>query len=367
MRTLRIFVLTLLLVMTLPTIQSQEGDDTPPDSRLSESIITTDEVMTLYYPPGWIALEWQPSGVLLGNDEALFAGDGPVVPEGEQIFLQIAFLPGASFTRMDNSLDLEPIIAQVTGAFALGGVSIFPPPTEIEIGEYPALRAQTVLDLNTVEADAYVLAVDRSDQRAALLITALTVAGEFENFTNLVHAIAESIDINGARLPEVLTDPVITSSDGRFSIPNPSGWFAQREAITNIALATDPALLSVQSFESLSQGDAIIRVNAQPYEFLLQEGMESLEDLVEVAVLSFSETGEAPVNSFDLDGYDAASTLLTIGEGDAQIDLFYLFVDRDDLERIVVLIAVTSAGDMVNFEETAFTIVLNADYADEGE
>jgi hypothetical protein len=352
----RLLIVLAALLLAVPVFaQSADAPDAPADR-----VTSTDGTLTVIHPEDWISMPFYETGVMLSNSEDLLAGDGPVIPEAGEVFVQVTYNPRGPYIDENDALDLAGVLGLVLSEFA-GAQDLFSAPEADEINGLPALTAIGTLDLIEVQANAYILAVDRAEDGVWVLLTALTRVEDFAAFEPELRALAENIVIDSTLVPRVSRAETVVSEDLELTLSNPNGWFTLTEDFSNIALATSSNLLFDQRFDRIVFGDFVFRVSLQPRIFVFSDQVGTLTDLMTAATASFSGGEDIDFVEFDVNGHPAIRTRFTSNPGNFnEIDLMYLFVDFVDLDRVLVLIGIASEGEIGRYEADILEMVETA-------
>jgi len=337
------------LVM-LAAVMGASAQETPPD--LPQAAFTTDNTMMVSYPEDWVAEPFLNTGVSLTNSPAILESEGPIIPNSGEIYVQVTYNPRGPYLDTDDSVELREVLALVFAEFEEIDILFSEPQTDT-LDENPLLVTTATLDLNGTPATAAILVVDRADAFSWVMLTALMSEGTFEDNLPTLRAILGAVEIDETIPPRISRMENIVSDNGELSLTNTENYFTQLESNTNIAVGTRFGLLGDQTFDTIRPGDLIYRVNLQPRIFLFSEDTESIRELIDVAMTSYLNA-DIPVEviEFTLNGYPAVRASFTANPADmGEVDLFYLFVDYAALDRVFILIAVSSSGQMSAFEE----------------
>lgn len=347
---LRLKIGLLAVVMLAAALTGAQAQTSDPDD-LPEYAFTADNAMLVYYPENWLSMPFMNTGVSLTNSEAIFESDGPVIPDTGEIYVQVVYSPRGPYLDTDDSINLLGVMDLVFSEFN-DMRSLFGDVIEETLNDYETVQVSGALDLNGTPATALIMIMDRPDQQSWVLFTALMPEGELEDNLPVLKDILTSVELDATLMPQVSRLERITSANEEVSIANDENYFTQLEGSTNIAVATRFGLLGDQMFSSIEPGDLIYRVNVQPRQLLFSADTESIYDLIEVATQGFAtEDTEIDIIEFESNGYPAVRASFTANPGElGKVDLLYLFVDYAPLERVLVLIAVTSEGQMTGFE-----------------
>jgi hypothetical protein len=353
----RLLIALAVLLLAVPVL-AQSAD--APDGALPDRITSADGVLTVVHPEDWLGGPFYETGVVLSNSEALLYGEGPVIPAAGEVFVQITYNPRGPYMDADNNINLEDVLALVFSEFA-GAETLFSEPVAAEIDGLPALTSSGTLDLVETQANAYILAVDHADEGVWLLVTALTRVEDFAEFEPVLRVLAADAIIDAALVPRISRADTIVSDDLELTINNPEHWFTLTEGYSNIALATSPNLLYDQRFESIIFGDFVFRISLQPRIFVFSDQVGTLPDLMTAATSNFAAGQEIEFTEFDVNGHPAIRTRFASNPGNInEIDLMYLFVDFEPLDRVLVLIGIASKGEISRYEDAVLTLVESA-------
>jgi len=338
-----------ILIALMAIVMVTHAQDTPPD--LPQAVFTQDNTMLVNYPDGWTAEPFLNTGISLTNSADILEADGPVIPTDGQLYVQVTYNPRGPYLTTDDTIVLEDLLALVFAEFD-GLDVLFTEPETDTLDDAPLLSTSATLDLNGTPATAAILVIDRPDAASWVLMTALMPEGALEANLPTLRAILSAVEIDGTRIPRISRAESIVSENGELTIANAEHYFTQLEANTNIAVGTRFGLLGDQTFSSIQPGDLIYRINLQPRIFLFSDETQTISDLINVAMEGY-RSADIPLEviEFDVDGHPAARASFTANPGDlGEVDLFYLFIDYAPIDRVLVLIAVSSSGQMSAFE-----------------
>ncbi len=340
----------LVLIVLLTLTAAAHAQDTPPD--LPQAVFTQDNTMLVNYPDGWVAEPFLNTGVSLTNSADILEADGPVIPTDGQLYVQVTYNPRGPYLTTDDTIVLEDLLALVFAEFD-GLDVLFTEPEVDTLDDAPLLSTSATLDLNGTPATAAILVIDRPDVASWVLMTALMPEGALEANLPTLRAILSAVEIDGTRIPRISRAESIVSENGELTIANAEHYFTQLERNTNIAVGTRFGLLGDQTFATIRPGDLIYRINLQPRIFLFSDDRQTIRDLIDVAMTGYrSANVPLEVIEFDIDGHPAVRASFTANPGGlGEVDLFYLFVDYAPIDRVLVLIAVSSSGQMAAFEK----------------
>lgn len=360
-----LLVLSALIALSAP-LTAQDDTDTPPDD--TDWLTSDDGGLIVPVPQGWLGEPFLRTGIVLTNSADILAGGGPVIPQSGEIFVQITYSPSAPYLDEDDRIDLADVLNLVFSEFPRAN-QLFSEPEPGELDDMPTLSARARLELGSVVATAYVIAVDRADARAWVLLTALAPADEFDDFLPQIEALVAGVEIDSDLVPFITRARQITSDNGELRIANPLAWYAQPEANTNIALASSAFLLNDQVFERIDADDVIFRLTLQPRFFLFGGVVNTVDDLMNVALLDVIDPTRPPqIVAFEPDDTlnGAGEGRYTIISGDPRfagaVDVLYLFVDYAQIDRVFVLIGISGQGAMADYAGLALEIANSVEY-----
>lgn len=354
---MRILAALLALIVSVSVLGAQSET---PTAIPEDAIISENGALAIMAPEGWFSAPFFTTGVALSNTETLLAGTGPVIPEAGEVFVQVTYNPRGPFLNEENVLELNDVVSLVFSEF-IGADALFTEPEADEINGMPALTASAELDLNGVAARAYVLAVDYEADRSWLLVTAITRVEDFEAILPEVRAIAGSAYFDDSLIPNITRAEEIVSADGELTFDNPDHLFVLVEQYSNVAAATTPALIYSQTFADVGLTDLVFRMSLQPRLFVFSDQQPTLQDVITNVTRDLVPPATPEIIDFDVMGHPAVRMRFSPDPTVfGQIDLMYLFVDFEPLDRVLVMIALSSRGEMSGYEADLLTLIESA-------
>lgn len=300
---------------------------------LSQVVVSTDGTLAVYYPEGWGGeATSEGADVALSNNPELVPQIGSAVPEAGQIMIQVNAIPRDQLIPVGGTFDLALILHQLTASFTTeDGVNPFDDYDTAIINGGPALTAQAQVNLFDVPVDAYLVVIDQQAVNRVVLFLMLTGQGELDDSIDLLERIVRGTQL---RFPVTVLSQPITSLDGAITVQTPEEWYARSVIGSGIVLSPSVEGVQIEDLLRLEPGQVVIQVSGGSREAVFADHSRSVRDLAGWTLLNYREPIEN-VTMREVDGLTAAEIQFTFGEGEGQIELYYLFVDFPEQDSVV--------------------------------
>ena len=341
-------ILAITLLNTPFQILAQDDGE-----ELTETFVSSDNVLSFDYPTGWYAEELLPGIVLLSNnavieDDTSFSS---AVSSGD-LFIGI-FSPQAMSLAFDG----------VTPDSMEQAFELFTETTDdyVEIGEAETLeineRDALVVTAVSSVGDGLVYVLDFDGEY--VIISASTATGELDNFSDSFLAIVETIEYGTPA-------DVLTFEESNLSFDYPTDWHAEEFWLPGVVFIGNDAEVVGTILENdtsvssaVSSGDLFVTIVSPQAMSLAFEGVTP--DSMEHAVELFSETAEddaeiGEAETLEINERDAL--IVTIVESDLDTLVYVLDFDGE----YVIISANTATGEIDNFSDSILAIVETIEY-----
>lgn len=335
-----------------PTADTTDEEEEIP---LSEVLVSTDGTLAVYYPEGWGGeTTSEGADLALANDLELVPQVGSAVPEAGQIMIQINAIARDQLTPVGGLFDLALILDQLTASFtAEDGVNPFDNDDTAIINGGPALTTRATVNLFDVLVDAYLVVIDRQAENRVLIFIMLTGQGELDDSIDLLERIVRGTQL---RFPVTVFSEPITSIDGAITVQTPQDWYARSVIGSGIVLSPAVEGVQIEDLLRLEPGQVVIQVSGGTREAVFADHSNSVRDLAGWTLLNYREPIDN-VTTLEVDGHPAAQIQFLLGEGEGQVELYYLFVEFDEQDSVVWFSIVTPPGEISQYTSLVETLV----------
>lgn len=329
--------------------------DEEEEIRLSEVVVSTDGTLAVYYPEGWGgAATSDGADLALANDPELVPQVGSAVPEAGQIMIQINSIARDQLTPVGGLFDLALILDQLTASFTTeDGTNPFDNDDTAIINGGPALTTRATVSLFDVPVDAYLVVIDRQAESRVLIFIMLAAQGELDDSIDLLDRMVRQTQL---RFPVTVFSESITSLDGVITVQTPQDWYARSVIGSGIVLSPSVAGVQIEDLLRLEPGQVVIQVSGGTREAVFADHSRSVRDLAGWTLLNYRQPIDN-VTMVEVDGRPAAQIQFIFGEGEGQVELYYLFVEFDEQDSVVWFSIVTPPGEASQYVPLVETLV----------
>jgi hypothetical protein len=151
-------------------------------------------------------------------------------------------------------------------------------------------------------------------------------------------------------------DAPITSVDGALTVQTPDDWYGRSVINSGIVLSPTREGVEIEDLLRLEAGQVVIQISGGTRAAVLGTHSQNVRDLAGWTLLNYRQP-IGDVTTLTVAEREAARIQFVLGEGEAALELSYLFVDYPEADSIVWFSVVAPPGEASGYDALVESLV----------